>query len=59
MKSTGEIREILRSVNLDFDEVQNRALNEYLGKIFLSCPFTDELCIHKKQCVGCEAANKK
>ena len=52
--NTGEIRSILENADLDFDSVVNDALNAYLPKIFLSCPFTDELCLHKKQCIGCD-----
>ena len=52
--NTGEIRDILKKADLDFDSVVNDALNAYLPKIFLSCPFTDELCLHKKQCIGCD-----
>jgi len=43
LKSTPEIRALLKAVKMDFDSVQNKALNEYLSKIFLICPFTDEL----------------
>jgi len=57
-KSTNEIRALLSTVNMDFDTVVNKALNEYLPKIFLSCPFTEELCINQKQCVGCKSAEK-
>lgn len=52
--NTGEIRTILKNANLDYDSIVNEALNAYLPKIFLCCPFTDELCLHKKQCIGCE-----
>ena len=52
--NTGEIRKILKNANLDYDSIVNEALNAYLPKIFLCCPFTDELCLHKKQCIGCE-----
>jgi len=56
LKSTPEIRSLLKATNMDFDSVQNKALNEYLSKIFLTCPFTDELCIDKKQCMGCPSS---
>jgi hypothetical protein len=52
-KTTGEIRELLSNAKLDFEEIENKALNEYLSKIFHSCPFTEELCT-TKQCVECE-----
>lgn len=55
-KSTAEIRLILKNANMDFEAVVNKALNDYLPKIFLSCPFTDELCIQQRQCVGCSTA---
>ena len=38
LKSTTEIRELLKDAKLDFESVQNKALNEYLSKIFLTCP---------------------
>ncbi len=52
-KTTSEIRELLISANIDFETAENRALNDYLRKLFHSCPFTEELCI-SKQCVECE-----
>jgi hypothetical protein len=58
-KSTSEIRSLLRSANLDFDSVVNAALNHYLPRIFLSCPFSNEICIGKKQCVNCDFGLKK
>ena len=51
-KTTEEIRTLLKNANLDFDSIENKALNDYLPKIFHSCPFTEELCI-TKQCVDC------
>jgi len=56
LKSTPEIRGLLKAAKMDFDSVQNKALNDYLSKIFLTCPFTDELCIDKKQCIGCASS---
>jgi hypothetical protein len=53
--STSEIQKLLNDANMDFETIVNKALNDYLPKIFLCCPFTDELCIHKKQCVGCDS----
>jgi len=49
-KTTDEIRELLSNAELDFDSVQNKALNHYLPRIFLSCPFTEEICT-TKQCL--------
>ena len=51
-KTTDEIRTLLSNAKLDFESVQNKALNDYLMKIFHSCPFTDEICT-TKQCVEC------
>lgn len=55
-KTTSEIRSIIKNANMDFDAIVNSALNEYLPKLFLSCPFTDELCIQQRQCIGCSSA---
>jgi hypothetical protein len=61
-KTTSEIRALLINAEIDFDSVENRALNDFLPKIFHICPFTDEPCI-TKQCVECEVfknyANKR
>jgi hypothetical protein len=54
-KSTLEIRELLEQANVDFESAVNEALNNYLPKIFQSCPFTEELC-SKKQCMDCNSA---
>ncbi len=51
-KTTDEIRMILNNAKLDFESIENRALNDYLPKIFPSCPFTDEPCT-TKQCIDC------
>ncbi len=51
-KTTDEIRTLLRNAKLDFESVENKALNDYLPKIFNSCPFTEELCT-TKQCIDC------
>lgn len=56
--STNEILKLLNDANKDFDLIMNQALNNYLPKIFLSCPFTDEICI-KKQCIGCDSYDLK
>jgi hypothetical protein len=52
-KTTNEIRTLLSNAKLDFASVENRALNDYLPKIFHSCPFTEEICT-TKQCVECK-----
>jgi hypothetical protein len=51
-KTTDEIRELICNANLDFMTVENEALNNYLHKIFQSCPFTEEIC-SGKQCLDC------
>ena len=51
-KTTSEIRILLTNAKLDFDSVVNKALNDYLSKIFHSCPFTEEVCT-AKQCIEC------
>jgi hypothetical protein len=51
-KTTDEIRKILSNADLDFESVENKALNNYLPKIFNSCPFTGEICT-TKQCIEC------
>jgi hypothetical protein len=60
-KTTDEIRTLLNNAKLDFESVENKALNDYLPKIFQSCPFTDEICT-TKQCIECQVfanANKQ
>jgi hypothetical protein len=52
-KTTDEIRELLSNAELDFEVIENKALNEYLPRIFHSCPFTEEPCT-TKQCIECE-----
>ncbi len=54
-KSTSEIQALLNKVNIDFDSAVNTALNDYIYKIFLSCPFTEEICL-KKQCLECDSS---
>ncbi len=54
-KTTSEIRALLTNAKLDFELIENIALNYYLPKIFLSCPFTDEVCT-TKQCIECESS---
>ncbi len=51
-KTTDEIRKLLSSAKLDFESVENKALNNYLPKIFHSCPFTEDIC-EKRQCIEC------
>jgi hypothetical protein len=51
-KSTDEIRTLLSNSKLDFDFVQNDALNYYLPRILQSCPFTEDICTEKK-CLEC------
>jgi hypothetical protein len=58
IKSTKEIQELLSNARIDFDSAVNAALNAYLPKLLLTCPFTDQPC-SKKQCNGCESANTK
>jgi len=57
-KTTDEIRDILNNAKLDFESVENKALNNYLSKIFHSCPFTEEICTGK-QCVECTVFTKQ
>ncbi len=54
-KSTGEIRALLSKAELDFESVVNRALNDYLPKLFHICPFTEDVC-STKQCLECEVS---
>lgn len=54
-KSTREIQALLEKVNMEFDQVVNEALNSYLRTIFISCPFTEELCT-KRQCNECDSS---
>jgi hypothetical protein len=56
-KTTDEIRELLSEAKLDFDSVENEALNAYLPRIFHFCPFIDEVCT-KKQCIDCAVFKK-
>ena len=52
LESTGEIRVLLSKGHLDFELVVNKALNNYLPKIFHFCPLTEDLC-KAKQCLEC------
>lgn len=51
-KTTDQIRTLLNDAKLDFESVENNALNAYLPKIFHSCPFSEDVCI-RKQCMDC------
>ena len=57
-KSTKEIKELLSKAEIDFDSAVNAALNAYLPKLLMSCPFTEQIC-SKKQCNNCESSNLK
>jgi hypothetical protein len=56
-KTTDEIRALLSNAQLDFESIENKALNQYLSKIFHSCPFTEEICT-TKQCLDCAVFKK-
>ena len=56
-KTTDEIRTLLNNAQLDFDLVENKALNDYLPKIFRSCPFNEDICT-TKQCLECSVFKK-
>jgi len=56
-KTTNEIRALLSGAKLDFEAVENQALNDYLPKIFQSCPFNKEICT-TKQCIECDVYKK-
>ena len=56
-KTTSEIRALIINADIDFETVENKALNDYLPRIFHSCPITEEICT-KKQCVECEVFQK-
>jgi len=52
-KTTDEIRTLLNKAKLDFESVENEALNAYLPRIFHSCPFSEDICT-MKQCMDCQ-----
>jgi hypothetical protein len=52
--TTNEIREFLCKACMDFEIIQNKALNEYLAKVFHTCPFKHELCTKKEPCNDCD-----
>ena len=58
LKTTNEIRTLLNSVQLDFDQITNRSLNNYLPKLFNSCQFTEDICT-TNQCHECEISKTK
>ena len=57
-KTTSEIRALLGNAHLDFEYIENQALNTYLPKIFKSCPFTEEFCT-TKQCMNCSVFTER
>jgi len=57
--STQQIKEILGDSKMDFETTVNKALNVYLSQIFLTCPFTDKLCLTRKQCEHAQQTRKK
>jgi len=52
LKTTGEIRTLLSKAKLDFESVENEALNAYLSRIFQICPLSEDICT-KNQCMDC------
>ena len=56
-KTTNEIRRLILNADIDFEAIENKALNDYLPKIFQSCPLTEDVCT-TKQCVECEVFKK-
>ncbi len=51
-KTTDEIRTLVSKAKLDFESVQNEALNAYLLRLFQSCPLSEDVC-SGKQCIEC------
>jgi hypothetical protein len=47
-KSTDEIRTLLRNAKLDFESVENKALNASLPRIFPICPFSEDVCTMRR-----------
>jgi hypothetical protein len=58
-RSTTEIQNLIEKANEDYEATLNKALNAYLPKIFFICPFTEDLCLNKKQCMGCDSSKSK
>lgn len=54
-KTTEEIKTLVTGAKLNFAVVENKALNDYLPKIFNICPFTEEVCTGG-QCIECAAS---
>ena len=51
-KTTGEIRTLLSDAKLDFELVENKALNAYLPRIFQTCPVSEDICTNGR-CTDC------
>jgi hypothetical protein len=51
-KTTDEIRKLLSEAKIDFEYAENKALNDYLPKIFQTCPFTKDICTNLR-CLEC------
>jgi hypothetical protein len=51
-KTTDEIRVLLANAKMDFEAIQNEALNAYLPKVFHRCPFSEDVCLGR-QCIEC------
>ncbi len=58
LKTTQEIRALVTDAKLNFAVVENQALNNYLPKIFNTCPFTEEVCTGK-QCIECAVSKSR
>jgi hypothetical protein len=52
-KTTEEIRQLISNAELDFETVENEALNAYLPRIFQSCPISGDVC-KGLQCMTCQ-----
>jgi len=57
LKTTTEIRALLSNAKLDFESVENEALNAYLPRLFQICPFSEDICT-TKQCTECDVFKK-
>jgi hypothetical protein len=51
-RTTDEIRKLLCNAEMNFETVENDALNAYLHKIFNTCPISGDICT-RKQCMEC------
>ena len=56
-KNTEEIREIVATAKLDFETIENEALNAYLSRIFHLCPLSEDICM-KERCMDCAVFKK-